>query len=267
MTSAIKIALSSVAITLATFAVLPQSAQAWKTEQSGGAICSEQNTVVLEWSFTNTEPNKPKWAMDVVAKDNNSGIESAKVTVNPGETKSGTIDTGLDTVGKGTITLKLTWTDGRQGVDTRTVQYDATNCRVVEVCRDGEIVTINETTVRNTDGDIEECAPEETKVCRDGEIITISVDDVRDTDGDVAACEEEETTKVCRDGEIVEILVSEVKDTDGDVDNCDEEEVPQTLPNTGPAAIAGLFGTGIIGLSAHSFATSRAALRRKLLKR
>lgn len=161
MSNVMKVALSVVVLGVALLVAMPQSAQAWKTEQSGNAECSGQNTVVLKWSFKNTEPNQPKWAMDVVARDTVSGKTSAKVTANPGETVTGTIDTGMDSVGKGQIVLELTWTDGRQGVDTRKVNYDATTCKVVEVCRDGEIVTVNVNDVKDSDGEPEDCEEEE----------------------------------------------------------------------------------------------------------
>ena len=269
MSNALKVALSTVVLGVTLLVALPQGAQAWKTQQSGGAECSAQNSVVLTWSFTNTEPtNKPEMAMDVVARDTVSGKTSAKVTAKPGETVTGTIDTGMDSVGKGQIVLELTWTDGRNGVDTRKVSYDATTCKVVEVCRDNEIVTVNINDVKDSDADVEACEPNEIQVCRDNQIVTILEDEMKDTDStDVENCDpEEETTKVCRDGEIVTINVRDVKDSDGDTEDCDEEEMPEVLPNTGPgAAFAGLFGISAIGASLRSWTASRAGLRQRML--
>jgi len=119
----------SAALLLGALWVLPiGTVRAWQTNQSSSSYCSDANSAVIGWSFTNTEPNTSGNSMDVIAKDNQSGTTSNKVTVPGGQTATGKLDTGKTTLGKGTITYTLTWTDGHSGVDTRTSSYDESDC-------------------------------------------------------------------------------------------------------------------------------------------
>lgn len=118
--------------------------------------------------------------------------------------------------------------------------------------------------------------PKEIEVCRDGEIITITDDLLKPTDTtDLSKCEpEEETKKVCRDGEIVEINVSEMKDTDTDVASCDEEEpeepkvLGKELPNTGPgAAVMTVLSMGGLGATVRAWISSKKNVASSLLNK
>lgn len=98
--------------------------EAWQTDQSASAVCDvSSGKVIIDARFTNTEPNNPSLAMNVVAKDNVSGNEVNLGKVNPGETKRGNIQTNRESSSGGTVTFKLTWSDGRSGIDSRTASY------------------------------------------------------------------------------------------------------------------------------------------------
>ncbi len=63
--------------------------------------------------------------MDVEFSDAQTGGKTIK-TVNPGETVNGTFTTSKTKLNSGSVTVKMLWTDGRSGVDTRTTGYQAT---------------------------------------------------------------------------------------------------------------------------------------------
>jgi hypothetical protein len=97
---------------------------AWNTDQSASAICDTgSGKVVIDASFTNTEANNPSLAMNIIAKDNQSGNQVDLGKVNPGETKRDNIQTNMDSVSGGTVTFILTWSDAHGGGDSRTAQY------------------------------------------------------------------------------------------------------------------------------------------------
>jgi Tfp pilus assembly protein PilV len=106
----------------------PQSTEAWQTQQSVVASCQD-NTVVLSVSFSNTEPNHPQWTMNVAATDLNTDQSINLGTINPGDNKTGVIDTGLSDVPSGEVVFSLTWANGRSGTDQRVVAYDSLECQ------------------------------------------------------------------------------------------------------------------------------------------
>lgn len=216
----------------------PVPAYAWMTNQSASAVCEGADSAI-SWSFTNTEPNEPKWSMDIVVKNSNGG-QQGPFTVAPGQTKSGEFAHDGST-GAGTITFDLTWTDGHSGVDTRTASYTATDC-------------------------VEE--PRQIEVCRDGEVITIDEKDRKETDTDAPCPEEPKTIQVCRDGKLITINEDERKSTDTDACVLDEEDLPKELPNTGLGSVlSGFAGTSALGLGVREWINSRKSLRRGLLSR
>lgn len=110
------------------------AAQAWKVNHSANSICKE-DTARINWSFTNQEPNDPKWDIDLVVTDLQSGKASAEQTVVPGQTVNGVIDTGESKINAGQVSFKMTWTDGRSGIDTRHSSYTATTeCETPDPC-------------------------------------------------------------------------------------------------------------------------------------
>ncbi len=102
----------------------------WHTEQSLTASCPAQGFgAQIEVSFTNKEPDNPLNSMNVIAKDEQTGQTVEMGTIKAGETKKASIDTHLQTIKDGTVTLLLTWSDGRVDSDTRTLTYKAVgNC-------------------------------------------------------------------------------------------------------------------------------------------
>jgi hypothetical protein len=102
---------------------------AWATRQSATAACSsEHGGAVITVQFTNTENDK---AMDVVAKDMQSGKTVDLGTIEPKATKKGEIITESKELAKGVVEFTLKWSDGSSGTDKRSAAYDA-----VEECSD-----------------------------------------------------------------------------------------------------------------------------------
>ena len=99
--------------------------QAWMTSQSATALCGADGKVVITANFSNTEPAGAQWAMNVTVRDVQTGGTANIGTVNPGQTKSGTINTTSSSLNAGGVVFSLTWTDGRSGVDTRSASYVA----------------------------------------------------------------------------------------------------------------------------------------------
>lgn len=103
--------------------------EAWLTKQNAGAYCTDEGTVGINVSFSNTEPDKPIWCMKVVAIDQQSGKRIDFGNVNAGDTVTGDIDIGESSITSGQVKFELTWCDGRSGSDVRYAQYDATTCQ------------------------------------------------------------------------------------------------------------------------------------------
>ncbi len=102
----------------------------WLTNQSASSSCPTTGSgAVISVTFSNTEPNKPNFAMTVVATDQQSSKSVNMGSIIGGQTKSNQIQTGKTTLNAGSVTFKLTWTDGHSGTDSRTATYKAvTNC-------------------------------------------------------------------------------------------------------------------------------------------
>jgi len=98
---------------------------AWFTTQAAQAICStSDSSAVIQVTFTNTERSK---AMDVVAKDLQTGKKVDLGTIKADETKKATIVTGEKALLGGSVLFSLSWSDGSSGTDTRTAIYQAVN--------------------------------------------------------------------------------------------------------------------------------------------
>jgi len=108
--------------------------------------------------------------------------------------------------------------------------------------------------------------PKLIEVCRDGEIVAIKEDERKDTDSNPPC--PVELVQICRDGKIVDIKPEERKDTDTDAPCVLGEEFPKELPNTGlDSVISGLVGASALVYGARELVTSRQNLRRDLLSR
>lgn len=98
----------------------------WLTDQSASASCPEEGSgVEIKVKFSNTEPDENSLAMDVIAKDQQTGKEVDMGTIRGGETKTAFIDTSEKTLQDGTVKFLLTWSDGHDGIDSRTAGYNA----------------------------------------------------------------------------------------------------------------------------------------------
>jgi hypothetical protein len=103
----------------------------WQTSQSAVTSCPAQGSgAIITVSFSNTEPNQSSNAMTVKVKDQQSGESVTLGNVTGGQTKTGKIETGRQTLTAGTVTFTLSWTDGHSGTDSRTASYKAvSNCQ------------------------------------------------------------------------------------------------------------------------------------------
>lgn len=105
------------------------SPHAWVTTQSASATCDATGKAVITAKFSNTEPAGAANAMKVTVKDAQSGVTIDLGVINPGETKTGDIQTGLTSLTTGGVLFTLKWADGHSGTDTRTATYPAvTTC-------------------------------------------------------------------------------------------------------------------------------------------
>lgn len=82
------------------------NASAWSTSQKATVDCLN----VVQASFTNTEPSKPEWSMDVT-------VDGRTKTV-PGQSSAGWVFPYKSD----TVRFDLKWTDGHPGTDVRYVQ-------------------------------------------------------------------------------------------------------------------------------------------------
>lgn len=170
-----------------------------------------------------------------------------------------------------TATLSLRF--GEDGVFSAgiTINLVCTMPEPIEVCRDGEIITIDRDERMENDTDVCPQEPTMIEVCRNGEINTIDEDERLETDTDVCPTptptptpqpEQPKQIRVCRDGQFVMINETERKDTD--TDRCPAvlaattsgrggaaTTAPATLAETGTNSIAAVFvATSLIGLVA-----------------
>lgn len=105
--------------------ILPGAVIAWATAQSAQSECSSRNTVLIKVSFTNKEKTR---AMNVEAKDEQTGKNTNLGAIEGGQTKTGDIDTNIDSIMDGVVIFYLTWTDGGSGSDKRSAQYKSVSC-------------------------------------------------------------------------------------------------------------------------------------------
>lgn len=124
-TNRVKLAAFSSAVAVMAAVGTPATASAWMVNYSAKAECAN-NKAQVSWTFKNTEPNEAKWSMDIEVSDAQTGGKTTK-TVKSGETVSGTFSSDKTKLANGNVVIKMLWTDGRNGIDTRTTAYSATN--------------------------------------------------------------------------------------------------------------------------------------------
>jgi hypothetical protein len=113
----------------------------------------------------------------------------------------------------------------------------------------------------------EEPEPEPIQVCRNGEVITIDEDQRLNTDTNLP-CPEQTKIEVCRDGKVISILEDDKRTGDTNLPCPQVQGETKVLPNTGVAGIAsGFFGVSGLGVALNSWIDSRKGIRSKLLHR
>jgi len=148
--------------------------------------------------------------------------------------------------GEAEFTLKANKTSGDVAVEftpaSGTVMPNGSAVEVTASYNDGT----GTKTVKTTAPSAADCTPEEEiEVCRDGNVISILESDKKDSDTSVPCpTPEEKTIEVCRDGTIITIKESEklASDTEGCV-----ESVVTELPNTGAGSVVGLIASTFVG--------------------
>lgn len=98
----------------------------WLTNQSASSACATDGTgAIISATFTNTELPSSSTEMNVTVKDNQTGKTADLGSIQGGDTRTGTIQTGKSSLQAGTVTFNLSWTNGQSGTDTRTANYYA----------------------------------------------------------------------------------------------------------------------------------------------
>lgn len=102
--------------------------RAWSTSANASTKCDDSGTGIIEVSFTNTEKEDSDLGMKVTVVDDQTGKSIDLGTVNPGQTVTGKINTGKQSLSEGTVRFKLSWTDNHSGTDTKSATYNAIQC-------------------------------------------------------------------------------------------------------------------------------------------
>ena len=120
-----------VAFILLATSLLPANVYAWQEEHSASAVCDGEN-VKVEVSFKNKESGGAEKCMSVVAEDQESGNSVNLGNVNPGETKTGTINLNTSATDGGKVIFELEWCSDSHGTDSRESTYSTLDCRKEE---------------------------------------------------------------------------------------------------------------------------------------
>lgn len=100
----------------------------WLTTQSASSSCATNGSGAnIAATFINTEPRSSSTAMNVTAKDTQTGKSLSMGSISGGDSKTVVIQTGKSALAAGTVTFALSWTDGHSGTDSRTASYEAVN--------------------------------------------------------------------------------------------------------------------------------------------
>ena len=98
----------------------------WATNQSASTTCATDGSGAdITVTFINTENSSPSMAMNVTAKDQQTGKSVNMGTIIGGDSKTSAIATGKTNLNAGSVTFNLSWTDGHSGTDSRTASYNA----------------------------------------------------------------------------------------------------------------------------------------------
>lgn len=105
---------------------LKQNAESimWLTTQSASASCATDGTGAnISATFINTEPRKSSTDMTVIVHDQQTGMSKNMGSIQGGDSKTVSINTGKVSLNAGSVTFALSWTDGHSGTDSRTASY------------------------------------------------------------------------------------------------------------------------------------------------
>src|SRR5581483_11065852 len=92
----------------------------WLTAQNATVNCGSNGTAVINYNFTNTEPDR---SMLVNITDPQSSQSADLGIIAPGSTKTGTIDTKLPSLDAGKVTFNLSWADNQSQTDSIDFSY------------------------------------------------------------------------------------------------------------------------------------------------
>lgn len=93
--------------------------RAVQTDISAVTVCSTDGLVNINVSFTNTSTS----IVNVAAKDTQTGKETVLGIANPGDILTGTIDSGVQSLGQNTVTFETSTGE------TKTATYQAIDCK------------------------------------------------------------------------------------------------------------------------------------------
>lgn len=98
----------------------------WLTTQSASSACAADGSGTnISATFINTESRTPSLEMNVIVHDQQTGMSKNMGSIQGGDSKTVTIQTGRPSLAAGSVTFALSWTDGHSGTDTRTASYKA----------------------------------------------------------------------------------------------------------------------------------------------
>jgi len=121
--------LTGIVVLLVGSLILATPALACNIRLDAVAYCDEMNQVVVMVSVFNAEPtdNPDYWSMNVsISTDYGSG----GFVLLPAHIKSVLFFTGLTSVPGGTASIVITWTDGKEGTNTYSIEYTGTACQI-----------------------------------------------------------------------------------------------------------------------------------------
>jgi hypothetical protein len=96
----------------------------WYVAQSASAVCNSTGKAVINVTFTNQETSTSK-NINVIATDNQTGTSINMGTVVAKATKTGQIVTSRTSLNSGSVSFKMTWSNGTSGSDSRSASYSS----------------------------------------------------------------------------------------------------------------------------------------------
>jgi hypothetical protein len=101
------------------------STVSWLTAQTATVSCGSNGTAVINYTFTNTEPNR---SMIVTLNDTQSSASANLDLVAPGITRTGSLDTNVASLSAGKVVFHLSWADDQSQSDDIPFSYSGVSC-------------------------------------------------------------------------------------------------------------------------------------------